>query len=145
MVPLNVVELANEKFKTTLDPVTVVEHKEALYLAMLDRLQPVASVLAIVKENAGKIPFAIVSGSPRSSIVSTLTTLGLLEYFPVLVGAGDYMHGKPDPEPFLTAAKLLGVAPEQCLVFEDAEAGIASAIAAGMQYVRVPLPIPSQG
>ena len=66
--------------------------------------------------------------------------LGLTDHFPVIVGAEDYTRGKPDPEPFLTAAKLLNVAPADCLVFEDAEAGIASAEAAGMAYVRVPGP-----
>ena len=82
--------------------------------------------------------FAVVSGSPRESIVRTLETLGLLGEFPVIVGAEDYTHGKPDPEPFLTAARLLGVEVAECLVFEDADAGIASAEAAGMQWVRIP-------
>jgi len=50
------------------------------------------------------------------------------------------LHGKPHPEPFLTAAQRLGVAASDCLVFEDAEAGIQSAIAAGMRWVRVPVP-----
>ncbi len=90
------------------------------------------------KPKSGKIPFAIVSGSPRASILKTLTTLGLVHHFPVIVGAEDYTHGKPDPEPFLTAARLLDVPPAQCLVFEDAEAGITAAVAAGMQWVHVP-------
>ena len=59
---------------------------------------------------------------------------------PVIVGAEDYVHGKPHPEPFLTAAALLGVEPGACLIFEDADAGITSAIAAGMAYVRIPQP-----
>ena len=54
--------------------------------------------------------------------------------------AGDYAKGKPDPEPFLTAARLLGVKPEECLVFEDAETGVMAAKAAGMAVVKVPLP-----
>ena len=135
---LRTVELLNERFGTAMDPATVVHRKESLYLEMLDQLKPVASVLAIIYECAGKIPFAIVSGSPRVSIYSTLTKLNLIDYFPVIVGAEDYLQGKPNPEPFLKAATLLGVPPETCLVFEDAEAGIASAQAAGMQYVRIP-------
>ena len=68
----------------------------------------------------------------------TLKTLGLTDKFQVLVCAEDYTKGKPDPEPFLMAARLLNVEPAKCLVFEDADAGIAAAKAAGMQWVRVP-------
>jgi HAD superfamily hydrolase (TIGR01509 family) len=47
-------------------------------------------------------------------------------------------HGKPAPDMFLLAARRMGVAPERCLVFEDAEPGFAGARAAGMPVVRVP-------
>ena len=135
---LRTVELLNERFQTEMHPEAVVHRKESLYLTMLDQLRPVASVLKVIEDNAGRIPYAIVSGSPRASIQSTLTKLGLVHHFPVVVGAEDYTHGKPDPEPFLKAAALLGIPPGRCLVFEDAEAGIASAKAAGMDFVQVP-------
>ena len=138
--PLRVVEILNERFSTQMDPHAVVTHKESLYLEALAGLKPVASVLEVLERDHGTVPFAIVSGSPRDSIERTLAHLGLAHYFPVLVGAEDYTHGKPNPEPFLKAATILNVDPTQCLVFEDAEAGIQSAIAAGMQYVRIPLP-----
>ena len=138
-VPLpRTVELLNEQFGYTMHPDRVSKRKEALYLERLEELQPVASVLAHIEEHHGRIPFAIVSGSPRASILGSLQRLKLLDRFEVLVGAEDYTHGKPDPEPFLVAAQRLGVAPQRCLVFEDADAGIASAEAAGMQWVRVP-------
>ena len=140
-IPLHrTVELLNERFRTTMDPHAVVERKEALYLASIPELKPVADVLEILDREHGRIPFAIVSGSPRASIHATLAQLGLAHFFPVLVGAEDYTHGKPDPEPFLTAARILGVPPSECLVFEDAEAGLASAHAAGMAVVRIPPP-----
>ena len=135
---LKVVEMLNEHFGYTMDPKAVVARKESLYLSLLDEVKPVVSVLAVLEAETGRRPFAIVSGSPRDSIEKTLNTLGLRHYFPVLVGAEDYTHGKPDPEPFLTAARLLNVPPAECLVFEDAEAGIAAAKAAGMQWVHVP-------
>ncbi len=141
-IPLpRTVELLNERFGYTLNPAAVAQRKEQLYLAELDTVSPVASVLAHVEGSFGSIPFAIVSGSPRASIVKTLQVLGLTDRFPVLVGAEDYAKGKPDPEPFLVAARLLGVAPEACLVFEDADAGISAAKAAGMAWVRVPGPV----
>lgn len=55
----------------------------------------------------------------------------------LLVGAEDVMRGKPDPEPYLLAATRLGVAPADCLVFEDAPAGIESALRAGCTVVQV--------
>jgi HAD superfamily hydrolase (TIGR01509 family) len=140
--PLKVVKLLNEKFGYTMDPETVLADKEAQYIEGIDSVQPVASVLAHVVAKHGVIPLAIVSGSPRDTIEKTLKALDLTDKFDVIVGAEDYSKGKPDPEPFLTAAKLLGVAPETCLVFEDADAGIASAEAAGMKWVRVPLALP---
>ncbi|MGU5653946.1 HAD-IA family hydrolase [Aeromonas allosaccharophila] len=55
----------------------------------------------------------------------------------VLVGAEAVVNGKPDPEPYLLGAARLGVAPEHCLVFEDAPAGIESALRAGCTVVQV--------
>lgn len=55
----------------------------------------------------------------------------------LLVGAEDVVHGKPDPEPYLLGAERLGVAPANCLVFEDAPAGIQSALRAGCAVVQV--------
>jgi HAD superfamily hydrolase (TIGR01509 family) len=135
---IKVVEELNKKFAYTMNPAAVVARKESLYLSLLDQLQPIVAVVTLIKQAAGKIPFAIVSGSPRASIIKTLTALNLLDYFPVIVGSEDYLHGKPNPEPFLTAARLLSVPPSACLVFEDAQPGIEAAKAAGMQYVLVP-------
>jgi len=63
--------------------------------------------------------------------------LGILDRFDALVCAGDYAKGKPDPEPFLVAADRLGVAPRDCLVFEDTQMGIQAATAAGMASVKI--------
>ncbi len=68
-----------------------------------------------------------------------MQALHLDKCFDAVVGAEDYTHGKPDAEPFLTAAKMLNIAPADCLVFEDADAGIKAADAAGMTWVRVPV------
>lgn len=67
-----------------------------------------------------------------------LELAGLAPLFKVVVAAEDVEHGKPSPDMFLLAAKLMGVAPEKCLVFEDAEPGMRAAKAAGMKCVHVP-------
>ncbi len=132
------VEILNEQLGYAMNPGAVARRKEILYLEQLPELRPVAAVKAVIERERGRMRFAVVSGSPRESIVRTLETLGLTDAFPVIVGAEDYAHGKPDPEPFLTAAARLGVRAAECLVFEDADAGIASAEAAGMAWVRIP-------
>ena len=142
-IPLpRTVEMLNERFGYTMDPKTVIDRKEQLYLTMLDpaldRIHPIANVAAHVAKQRGHLPMAIVSGSPRLTVERTLAALGMADDFQAIVAGEDYTHGKPHPEPFLNAARLLNVPPEDCLVFEDADAGIQSAQAAGMQWVRVP-------
>jgi HAD superfamily hydrolase (TIGR01509 family) len=114
--------------------------KEEHYYNMLPELQPVHEVLEHIHEAHGRVPFAVVSGSTRESVLRSLGTLGLLDRFDTLVCAGDYTKSKPDPEPYLMAAERLGVAPADCLVFEDTEMGVDSAKAAGMGWVKVPQP-----
>lgn len=118
----------------------ICERKENLYYEMLPQLQPVPEVLEHIQKQHGRIPFAVVSGGTRQSVVASLSALRLLERFETLVCAGEYEKGKPDPEPFLLAAKKLGVAAQACLVFEDTDMGIQAATAAGMASVRVPAP-----
>ena len=114
--------------------------KEALYFELLGQLKGVPEVLEHIEASHGKIPFAVVSGSTRDSVVASLESLGLLDKFDTLVCAGEYAKSKPDPEPFLMAAERLGVAARDCLVFEDTEMGIQAATAAGMASVKVPQP-----
>jgi HAD superfamily hydrolase (TIGR01509 family) len=62
-----------------------------------------------------------------------------------VVCAEDYERGKPHPDPFLLAAKHLGVLPVECVVFEDSPTGIEAAKAAGMSWVYVPGPLERGG
>jgi HAD superfamily hydrolase (TIGR01509 family) len=115
----------------------VQRRKEELYFEILPQLKAVPEVLEVIKASYGQIPFAVVSGSRRDSVTRSLETVGLLDKFDTLVCAGDYTRSKPDPEPFLIAAERLGVAPKDCLVFEDTEMGIQAATAAGMASVKI--------
>ncbi len=120
---------------------TVAERKENLYYSLLPQLKPVPEVLEHINAQLGRIPFAVVSGSTRESIVKSLATVGLLDRFDVLVGHEDYTRSKPAPDAFLVGAERLGIDPKDCLVFEDTEMGVAGATAAGMASVRVPPPL----
>ena len=111
--------------------------KESYYHAQLAELKAIPEVLEHIEAMHGRIPFAVVSGSRRASVVGSLTALGLLDKFDVLVCAEDYKHGKPAPDCFLMAAEKLGIASGYCLVFEDTQLGIQAASAAGMKSVLV--------
>jgi HAD superfamily hydrolase (TIGR01509 family) len=115
----------------------VAHRKELLYYDLLPQLQAVPEVLEHIDLSHGKIPFAVVSGGNRESVTHSLSTLGLLDKFDTLVCSEDYVKPKPDGEPFLVAAQRLGVAPQDCLVFEDTEMGIQAATAAGMASVKI--------
>jgi beta-phosphoglucomutase-like phosphatase (HAD superfamily) len=130
----------NERNGLAMPVATINDRREALYQAGLPTVDAVPGVLAHIREAHGRVPFAVVSGSTRDSVTASLTALDLLDHFPVLVCAGEYTRPKPDPEAYLTAARLLGVDPSKCLVFEDTELGVQAAEAAGMAYVRVPPP-----
>lgn len=118
----------------------VAKRKEKLYYEQLPQLKAIPEVVEHIDAQHGRIPFAVVSGSRRNSVVGSLTALNLLEKFATLVCAEDYQNGKPAPDGFLLAAVRLGVEPEHCLVFEDTDMGIQAATAAGMASVRVPQP-----
>ena len=114
--------------------------KEQMYMDRLADLKPVPGVLEHIEASYGRIPFAVVSGGTHDVVEASLRAINLLDRFETLVCVGDYKKGKPDPEPFLLAAERLGIRPESCLVFEDGDAGVQAAEAAGMAVVRVPLP-----
>lgn len=115
----------------------VAGRKENLYYEYLPQLTAVPEVLEVIEVSHGSLPFAVVSGSTRESVVASLESLKLLDKFQTLVCAGDYERSKPDPEAFLMAAEKLGVPPQNCLVFEDTAMGIQAATAAGVASVKI--------
>ena len=82
-------------------------------------------------------PQAVVSSAPRLNITAILEVLGRTDTFTVLVCAEDVSQGKPHPEGCITASRRLGVSPVNCLVLEDAPAGLEAARRAGMACVGV--------
>ena len=114
--------------------------KEALYREILiewgiQALPGVAECLAELSKR--RIPCAIGSSTHRLNIDTILSVLGLENYFAAIVTAEDVSRGKPDPEVFLAAAGRIGVAPNRCVVFEDALVGIEAAHRGGMKVVAV--------
>ncbi len=98
----------------------------------------IPGTIALIRRLADTgIPCAVVSGSTHSQIEDALAIAGVRDCFAAIVGSGDYEHGKPAPDGFLLGAARLGAAPEECIVFEDSEAGVRAGKAAGMRVVAL--------
>ncbi len=89
------------------------------------------------RAHAADIPCGVATGAPQQNIDFILDGLDLRRDFRCVVDPSQYSHSKPAPDCYLRAAAHLGVAPENCTVFEDAVAGIQSAHAAGMRVVAI--------
>ncbi len=97
------------------------------------------AVREAVRYAAERVPVAVVSGAARAEIEPVIRAAGLAGLVQAIIAAEDVGDGKPDPAGYLRALELLdgGLDASDVLVFEDTEAGVASAKAAGMRCVAV--------
>jgi beta-phosphoglucomutase family hydrolase len=133
-----VAELIANHYQLKVDAEQVFHNKERLFSEIAADARVIEPTAEFARRMAKTHPLAVASGGPREIVKRSLELSGLAPLFKVVVSADDVVHGKPSPDMFLLAAKLLGVEPTRCLVFEDAEPGMRAAEAAGMKYVRVP-------
>jgi beta-phosphoglucomutase len=99
-------------------------------------LQLIAGLPAFLeKASRNHIRLAIGSAAIPFNIDFVLDNLGIRPYFQAIVSADDVTVSKPDPETFVRAARMLGVPPETCIVFEDAPKGVEAALRAGMSSI----------
>lgn len=109
------------------------------YLAYIEKmdaseiLPDVPKILTLLKENA--IPIAL--GSASKNALPILEKVGLAHFFDVIVDGNNVTKAKPDPEVFLMAAQKMNLSPSNCIVFEDAVAGIQAANAADMISIGI--------
>ncbi len=114
----------------------LIEERIARYVARVSDGSTVDEEMrAAVLFAAAHGPVAIVSAAPRSEIDPVLEAAGLRDAIDVIVSQDDVTNGKPEPECYLTAARLLGIEPAQMLVFEDTDVGVSAAKAAGAARV----------
>ncbi len=132
-----IIALLNREHGYTLDVADTVQVKEQMYVDALHDIKEITAVADIARAYHGKVPLAVASGGLRSVVHATLDTIGLRSLFAAVVTADDVVHGKPAPDIFLKAAELMGVAPADCIVYEDGDPGIVAARAAGMRVVDV--------
>ncbi len=121
-------ELAERKNNWYFEMITTMDNSEILPGAL--------DFLKDCRENGLKIAL----GSASKNAMTILNNTGLTPYFDVIIDGTRTASAKPDPEVFTLGASELGVPPEQCVVFEDAEAGIEAAQRAGMRSVGIGSP-----
>ena len=128
----------NERYGANIDADLVHEFKAEWYGKHLHELKPVWAVTDLARKLHGKgKKISVASGSDLSLVGPSLEQIELLDIFEIIITPAQVEHGKPAPDMFLLAAERMGVAPGDCLVFEDGQAGIDAAAAAGMASVFV--------
>lgn len=137
----DIVKVLNGEHNLSLDPEFISSAKREEFLNNLDSIDLIDEVVDFAKSLRGKMPMAIATGGGRIVVEKTLKHLHLSDLFDEVVTANDVKVGKPAPDVFIEAAERLGVAAEDCLVFEDAPAGMMAAQTAGMKVVSVPAPL----
>jgi HAD superfamily hydrolase (TIGR01509 family) len=123
--------------------------KIALFAERLHEVPVFEGARELVLALGAQVPIAIASGARRDEIEAILASLGLRQIFAAVVGAEDAERTKPDPAPYLEAARRLaarapGLEPSECVAFEDSMAGIAAALGAGMKVVGVAHSYPAE-
>jgi HAD superfamily hydrolase (TIGR01509 family) len=134
--------ILNREYGTDFDSAKVGRHKEEVLMSLLANsvIDPIRPVCDFARQAAAADkPLAVASGGYRYIVDHILKSIGMYELFAGRIVTPEMVaNGKPAPDMFLRAAEIIRVAPEKCLVFEDAVPGIQAAKAAGMQVVVVP-------
>ena len=117
----------------------IVDEKEINYRQRVrQNIKPLPGAIKLLKslsEYGFKI--ALASSAPMENIQLVTQGLGINNYFHSIVSGRDVTEGKPSPQGFLLAAKKLGIAPQNCIIIEDAVAGVTAAKRAGMRCIAV--------
>ena len=126
------------------DTVLLDAEKEELYRELYaPHLETVAGFDQFIEASQEQdVRLAVATAAPPANIVFTLDGLDLRRHFDAVVGAADVARGKPNPDVFLLAAERCGVAPEHCIVFEDAPLGVEAARRAGMRCIVLTTTLP---
>lgn len=104
-----------------------------IFVSNLERAKEIAVVAEVARANFGKVPMAVASNGHLNNVKATLQATGLLPLFETVVSADEVAKGKPEPDVFLEAARRMGVAAAECIVFEDSDEGLEAARRAGMR------------
>jgi len=113
------------------------DFKEQLVHGAMHKFVKPTGLIDVAQKYHGKKPMAIGTGAYTQEANTILALCGLDKYISVVVGADQVQHPKPAPDTFLRCAELLGVNPQDCVVFEDSKLGLQAAASAGMVGIDV--------
>lgn len=130
-------QILKNLFGYQFDSELVITKRQKHYQSLINTVKEVREVAEIVHSHQGKIPLAVASGGERIVLEATLNNISLRQFFNVVVSIDDVERGKPEPDIFLLAAQRLGVAPQDCIVYEDSDGGLEAASRAGMRSMDV--------
>jgi HAD superfamily hydrolase (TIGR01509 family) len=132
MPEVDIVAMYNSRFGMSLNPAKIVKFKHEYFHANVYELKPIQNVVDVALKYHGTLPMAVVSGGVRKIVDLELASLGIKDYFQVVLTADDDIRPKPSPDMFLEAARQIRVVPKLCQVFEDGDLGLEAARVAGM-------------
>lgn len=128
--------LAEQGIDKDVDEMVAEVLEEKLRLLRAGDFRPIDGVVELLDSlRAAGVPVGIASSSSRVFIEAVLEKLGIASYIRAFASGEEVPRGKPYPDVYLEAARLLGARPEQCLVVEDSRNGVLAAKAAGMRCV----------
>jgi HAD superfamily hydrolase (TIGR01509 family) len=124
------------------DVASLAEESEQTFWELAgEDLAPMPGVAAMFDRlDAAGLPRGVATSGARSYAERILTIIGVRDRLKFVITADDVRYGKPDPEPYLMAAKQHGVEPAEMIVFEDSANGCRAGVAAGAYVVAVPSP-----
>ena len=128
--------VARHKPPHTLDALLAMKRERVLEI--LREEQPLfEGLIELVESLAGRYRLGLASGSEPLVVQEVLNFRGLRQFFSTVTTASEVTHGKPAPDIFLRAARLLDVRPHECWVIEDSKPGVAAGLAAGMRVIAI--------
>lgn len=131
-------EIGNKQI-TEEEKIAFAEKKNIWYREFILKMEPDEILPGAIEffDALKKADYKIALGSASKNAVTILEKTNILHWFDAIIDGTKTQKAKPDPEVFLLGAEAVGVKPEQCVVFEDAEAGVEAAIAAGMRCIGI--------
>ena len=114
------------------------KRRDRIYTELLESKSPIIDgVEEVLRSLHGQVRIGVVTTSRRQHFEAAHAKSGLTKYMDFVLAREDYTHSKPHPEPYLKAMSLHDLRPDQCIVIEDSERGLAAATAAGLECIIV--------